>query len=840
MKANELPINNFLQSPNVQFVIPVYQRNYDWTTSQCSQLFNDIIAVETEGRGTHFIGSIVFIHEGAYSTSEVKELVIIDGQQRLTTINILYVALFRFAKENNFENEAEMLYNMFLVNQYVQNESSKLKLKQTDINSLAFKSILNHTENQFSSYSNVIENFNFFKDLIDFKNFNIIINGLKRLIFVEISLERDKDDPQRIFESLNSTGLDLSQSDLIRNFILMDLVPKEQNKIFNNIWSPIEENARDLTKQRSLVSSYIRDYLTLKSKKIPNKNKVYVEFKKKYAGYSDDDFNQELEFIKLLSSHYKKFINPNTENDPEIRRELQYISRLEINVAYPFLLQVFEDYEKGIIEKPVLIKVLKLIQSFTWRRFIVGLPTNALNKIFMTLYSDIDHEDYYESLAVSLVKKKGSSRFPTNQEIEVSLKEKDLYNIQSKNRNYLFEMLENYNNREYVDTSNESITIEHIFPRNPNEDWQNILSGQELNSFRDKYLNTIGNLTLSGNNGALSNKGFLEKKNMNLNDGEQGYLYSRMWLNDYLKSIDVWTTAEYLERQKLINDRFLKIWEYPDVDLSEFDIYDEENIFDVEDPTNKKLQYFIFENSKVDAYDITELYIYVINELFERSPQLLLNADAGSYYKIQKEASNLRSAKYLKNGYYIECGMNSQNKFKILRKILTLFNIDDLYVKLLPLDDVETSHRYTIRKSFWKELLSSLTSTKLFSNTNPSKVNWLNSGSGISGVPFTMAVTSKNACIQLTMDRASKQENKFIFKKILDNKTQIESRFGDALIWEELPEKKTSRVKFVINDVNYFNKSDWDKLIEFFTINLPRFERALSPELDKLKDNTWK
>ena len=839
MKANELPINNFLQSPNVQFVIPIYQRNYDWTTSQCSQLINDIISVETEDRGTHFIGSIVFIHEGAYSTSEVKELVIIDGQQRLTTINILYVALYRFAKENKLEKDAEMLYNMFLVNQYVQNESSKLKLKQTDVNSLAFKSILNSTENQFSSYSNVIENFNFFNDLIDSKKFHTIINGIKRLIFVEISLERDKDDPQRIFESLNSTGLDLSQSDLIRNFILMDLVPKEQNKIFNNIWSPIEENARDLTKQQSLVSSYIRDYLTLKSKKIPNKNKVYVEFKKKYADYSDDDFNQELEFIKLLSSHYKKFINPNTENDPEIRRELQYISRLEINVAYPFLLQVFEDYENGVIEKSDLIKVLKLIQSFTWRRFIIGLPTAALNKIFMTLYSDIDHEDYYESLAVSLAKKKGSTRFPTNQEIEVSLKEKDLYNIQSKNRNYMFEMLENYNNREYVDTSNESITIEHIFPRNPNEDWQDILSNDELNDFKDKYLNTIGNLTLSGNNGALSNKGFKEKKKMNINGGEQGYVYSRMWLNDYLKSIDTWTTGEYFERQKIIYERFLKIWEYPNVDISKFDIYDEENIFDVEDPTNMKLQYFIFENNKVDAYDITELYMFIMNELFERNAQLLLDANAGYYFKIQKEESNLRSGKYLKNGYYIECGMNSHNKFKILRKILSLFNIDDLSVKLVPYDSAETSDRFTIRKTFWKELLSKLSNTNLYSNISPSKANWLNSGSGISGIPFTMAISSKNACIQLTIERASKQENKLIYDRLLENKTQIESRFGNKLIWEKLPEKKTSRVKFLINDVNYFNKDDWNKLFEFFTINLPKFEQAFRPEIEKQKNIKW-
>ncbi|MCP4179614.1 MAG: DUF262 domain-containing protein, partial [bacterium] len=386
MKANELPIINFLQAPNVQFVIPVYQRNYDWTNNECKELLNDIIAVETADRGTHFIGSIVFIHEGAYSTSEVKELVIIDGQQRLTTINILYVALYRFAKDNGMQQDADMLHNMFLVNQYVQQESSKLKLKQTDTNSLAFKAIMNSTENEFSHYSNVIENFNFFKLAITQDSFITILNGLKRLIFVEISLERGKDDPQRIFESLNSTGLDLSQSDLIRNYILMDLDPKNQHKVFEQIWNPIEENARDLTKQKSLVSSYIRDYLTLRNKKIPNKNKVYIEFKKLYT-IKDEAYHQELENIKSLSTHYKKFINPSTVQEHNIRRELEYISRLEINVAFPFLLQVFEDAENGLITNEELLKVLKLIQTYTWRRFVVGLPTNALNKIFMTLYS---------------------------------------------------------------------------------------------------------------------------------------------------------------------------------------------------------------------------------------------------------------------------------------------------------------------------------------------------------------------------------------------------------------------------------------------------------------------
>ncbi|WCO02907.1 DUF4268 domain-containing protein [Psychroserpens ponticola] len=833
MKANELPIINFLQAPDVQFVIPVYQRNYDWTNNECKELLNDIIVVETTNRGTHFIGSIVFIHEGAYSTSEVKELVIIDGQQRLTTINILYVALYRFAKDNDMQQEADMVYNKFLVNQYVQQESSKLKLKQTDTNSLAFKAIMNSTENEFAHYSNVIENFNYFKLAITKDSFNTILNGLKRLIFVEISLERGKDDPQRIFESLNSTGLDLSQSDLIRNYILMDLDPKNQYKVFEQIWNPIEENARDLTKQKSLVSSYIRDYLTLRNKKIPNKNKVYIEFKKLYT-IKDEAYHQELENIKSLSTHYKKFINPSTVQEHSIRRELEYISRLEINVAFPFLLQVFEDAENGLITIEELIKVLKLIQTYTWRRFVVGLPTNALNKIFMTLYSEVDTEEYFDSIALALIKKRGSAKFPTDEDLKTALRDKDLYNIQSKNRNYMFELLENFNNREYVDTSNENITIEHIFPQNPNEDWNKNITPDDYFQFKEKYVNTIANLTLSGNNGALSNKSFQEKKSMNRQDAEQGYNFSRLWLNDYLKTIVNWDISNYDERFDLIYNRFLKIWEYPDVIIPSADNIEEQNIFNAESPTHKKLEYFIFENTKVDEEVISQMYVYVIQKLYEKNPQLLL--EATDIFKITRNSEDFRTPQELDNGYFIESNLDSNSKFSSLKKLLNLFELEDeLVIKYEDKESKDSQNRFAVRREFWKQLLPQIVNTELFGNVNPSKDHWLSSGAGISGLNYTFVITNKYARIELGITSSSKEKNKKYFKKLLSQKDSIEKAFGNALEWEELAEHKMSRIKYELTGVNLFDNADWDKMSEFLIEYLPKFESALQPAIKKLK-----
>ena len=833
MEAKQTQIQIFLQTPKVQFVIPVYQRNYDWSIQQCGDLIRDIISVEEENRVSHFIGSIVYLHEGIMITSDVRELVIIDGQQRLTTINILYVALYRFAKEKGLPQEEE-IYKSFLTNQYVQNESYKLKLKQTDSNAVAFKAILNGTENELDKYSNVKENFSYFRSQINEGNFLTILNGLKRLIFVEIALERDKDDPQRIFESLNSTGLDLSQSDLIRNFILMDLEPREQNKIYDQIWSPIEENARDVIRQKSVVSDYIRDYITLKTKRIPNKSKVYDEFKKLYSNKKDDSFQQELEMIKALSVHYRKFINPQVISDIVLKRELEYISRLEINVAYPFLLQVFEDCENGVIDQITLIRILKLIQSYTWRRFIVGLPTNALNKIFMSLYGEIDQEDYYDSLCIALLKKRGSGKYPTNQEVRTSLLDKDLYNTQSKNRSYFFEMLENFNNREFVNTNSDLITIEHIFPRNPNDQWKSDLSSSDFDQFKEVKLNTIANLTLSGNNGALSNLSFLTKRDMNNDGKEQGYSYSRLWLNDYLKKQESWDLEKYNQRFEIIFDRFIQIWQYPDVIIPKDEEDIELNIFEAGEPTNKKLEYFIFQETKVEETIVTQMFVYVIRELYKINPELLI--ENSSVIKLSMSPTEFRTPAELANGYLVEVNMDSNSKFNIIKRLLVIFDLEDeLFIKYDSEGNNKSSDRFSRRRNFWGDLLPKLNHHILFTKVNPTKDFWLSAGAGISGLAYTMLVTKSYCALEFTINRALKADNKRIYRQLESVKTEIESRFGSELIWDEMVDSKMSRVKFQVDNINFYDDTQLPVIQEFFIKNLGGFYEAFNPVIDSLR-----
>jgi hypothetical protein len=497
-------------------------------------------------------------------------------------------------------------------------------------------------------------------------------------------------------------------------------------------------------------------------------------------------------------------------------------------------LQVFEDAENGLLTNEDLIKILKLIQSYTWRRFVVGLATNALNKIFMTLYAEVDTEDYYDSIVTALVKKRGSAKFPTNEDLKTALKDKDLYNIQSKNKNYMFELLENFNNREYVDTSNENITIEHIFPQNPNEDWSKAITTDDYFMFKEKYLNTIANLTLSGNNGALSNKSFIDKKTMNNQGAEQGYNYSRLWLNDYLKSIDNWDVKSYTIRFDLIYERFLKIWEYPDVIVPISENTEEQNLFNAESPTHKKLEYFIFEDTKIDKEVVARMYFYVIERLYEKNAQLLL--EAKDIFKITRNALDFRAPQELQSGYFIESNMDSNSKFSTLKKLLPLFELEDeLLIKYADNGGITAPNRFSVRKEYWKQLLPLIKETTLFSNVNPTKDHWLSSGAGISGLAYTFVITGKYVRIELGISSSSKEQNKKYFKKLLFNKVSIENDFGSALEWEELVEYKMSRIKYEMVAVNLFDKSRWSKMNDFLINYLPKFEKAFQPYIKKLK-----
>jgi uncharacterized protein with ParB-like and HNH nuclease domain len=676
MEATRQKLNDFLSSLDTNFVIPIYQRNYDWTEAECKQLFNDIInAGETET--AHFIGSIVFIKDNIYTTNETKKLSIIDGQQRLTTITLMYIILKNIAKEIGDESLENKIFERYLINKDLK-EEDKIKLQSEGYNQEVLKQLIYGYEIGKEEYSNnLIRNYNYLRNIILKENYKTVYDGIKQLIYVDISLEKGRDNPQKIFESLNSTGLDLSQADLIRNYVLMDLEKDQQNELYNNYWGKIEKLAKD-EKGITKVSDFIRDYLTLKNKKIPNKNKVYQEFKVKYDKKEFKNLKALLSDLLDYANYYNKLINPENEKDKQIKKQLNYINNIEINVSYPFLMNVYKDYSKNIIDKDTFISVLELIQSYVWRRFIVGLPTNALNKVFMKLYEEVDKEKYLYSIQKSLMLKKGTQYFPKNKEIELALKDKDVYNIKNKNKEYFLERLENYNNKETVSIfNNEKITVEHIFPQNPDRKWKEKLNDNDYIEFKDVYIHTISNLTLSGNNGKLGNKYFTEKRDMNKNGEEQGYKFSRLWLNRYLKDLHKWDIEELNNRYEIIKERFFQIWKYPEIIIEESEYSSEVNIFDAEDPKGKDIDYMVLFDEKIDVINAKDFYKKVIQYFYSLDKTSFFNTEIPTIIDLKKDKDKCQAPLNLNNEYYYEAGISNNDKFKRIKKILTILKCED-------------------------------------------------------------------------------------------------------------------------------------------------------------------
>lgn len=678
MKANETRVDKFLASNETTFTIPVYQRNYDWTKVQCQQLFKDILAVGADDdQSAHFIGSIVYVHDDVYTASGLTELTIIDGQQRLTTLTLIYIAIYRFVLSEGNDNLAQRLFKTYLINEFAE-ESEKLKLKPTDNNKLALSQILSpNSAIKQVGYSRIIDNYRYYESCINSANVDVILKGMTRLIFVDISLDRQKDNPQRIFESLNSTGLELSQADLIRNYILMGLPRSAQEALFSKIWEPIEANARNYETNESRVSDFIRDYITMKQRDIPNKAAVYEKFKERYPVPNSTELKDALDEIRDFSILYAKLINPISEPNIYISEELKYINTLEINVAYPFLMRVYKDYNETKIDEGTFVSVLRLVQSFAWRRFLVGLPTNALNKIFMTLYDRVNPNAYLHSIEQSLVQRSGIQRFPNDSEIIQIIKERDIYNTKSKTRTYFFDRLENHKNNERVDVRSALVTVEHIFPQNPDAEWRLHLDDAEYAQLTDQYLNTIGNLTLSGNNGKLGNKWFEDKKNMNVEGGEQGYAFSRLWLNRDLKDSPTWGVAQVIARSENIAARCLEIWPAPPVDIT-IDPSDEEvNIFDAEEPKHKKLEYAVFFGRKVEFTQVAKLYVDVLRQLLDLQPEAFHGTKLGERIQLTNDKTMLRQALAISDDYFVEGNIDSTLKFDRLKVALAELGVED-------------------------------------------------------------------------------------------------------------------------------------------------------------------
>ncbi|NHA81917.1 DUF262 domain-containing protein [Helicobacter pylori] len=561
-KATTL-LNFFEENQNNQFVIPIYQRLYSWKKEQCEQLWDDIIKIGGNDKmNGHFIGSILYVRDDDTHSSP---LLIIDGQQRLTTITLLFIALRDHLNDEDefLEKFSREKIESYLINSDKDGDKKfRLILSEPDRDTLL--SLIDENKRKPSEPSlKIMENFKLFEEWIrkNTDELETIFKGLEKLMVVEISLERDKDNPQLIFESMNSTGKDLTQTDLIRNYILMGLEPEKQKIFYEKYWRAMEENFKQ---NETLFNQFVRHYLTIKTRDIPNIHKVYEAFKRyqQERGIETEALLQDLQkycgfFCQIV---FKK--EDEKEDNKDLNKALSFLVDLEMDVIYPLLLELYSDYSDGVLSKQDFIPIIYLIESYICRRAVCGLGTNSLNKVFPSFTKHIQKDEYFKSLKVHFGCLTEKQRFPNNDEFKKLFITIDFYNFQKKK--YFFERLESFDTNEPVNTK--ECTIEHIMPQTLTEEWKRDL-GENFQAIHDKYLHTIGNLTLTGYNQEYSNKSFQEKRDM-----EKGFKQSPLRLNQSLKDLS-FGEKEIEKRANDLADWALKIWTYPNLDAETLEKY---------------------------------------------------------------------------------------------------------------------------------------------------------------------------------------------------------------------------------------------------------------------------
>ncbi|GAA6986178.1 DUF262 and DUF1524 domain-containing protein [Helicobacter pylori] len=577
-----------------QLVIPIYQRLYSWEKEQCKQLWDDIIEIgRNDKMDGHFIGSILYVLDGIKHSDNT--LLVIDGQQRLTTITLLLIALRNHLSDEVKRKEIE---DHYLINSDKDGDKKfRLILSESDKDTLL--SLIDKDRRKPSEPSSkIVENFKLFEEWISKNTHKLetIFKGLDKLMIVEIAL-KGKDDPQLIFESMNSKGMELTQTDLIRNYIVMETETEKQESFYNKYWRAMEE---DFKQNKKWFDRFVRHYLTIKTRAIPNIKKVYGAFKdyRQKEGIGIEDLLKDLQkycgyFCQIA---FKK------EADKDLNKALGFLVDLEMDVIYPLLLELYSDYSDGVLSKDDFRRSIALIESYICRRTVCGLGTNSLNKVFPSFTRYIQKDEYFRSLKVHFGYLTEKQRFPNNDEFKKLFITIDFYKF--KKREYFFERLENFDRKERVYAS--EYTIEHIMPQKLTEEWERDL-GENFQEIHDKYLHTIGNLTLTGYNPEYSNKSFQEKRGM-----EGGFKDSPLRLNQGLRDLESFGEEEIKKRANDLAVLALKIWTYPEPDAETLEKYKPKK-----DKKEKKvydLSSYKFDSHSRELFDILRKEIKALDE----------------------------------------------------------------------------------------------------------------------------------------------------------------------------------------------------------------------------------
>ena len=674
MKGDAQPLIKFFDGSDKRFIIPLYQRNYDWKEENCEQLFQDLLKMHHSDRKSHFFGSIV-----SSIQSGTEDRFIIDGQQRITTVSLLLIAMVNAFKIGDIQATdsklVDKIFKRYLVDEY-QEDERKVKLKPIKKDMDAFDALLYKPKEQYLKGSNVTRNYEFFYDKIVKSNLTMdeLFETIKKLEVINIKLDED-DDPQLIFESLNSTGLDLSEADKIRNYLLMSLAPAEQDDLYTRYWNPIEESTK------YDPSSFVRDYLTMKQGKIGRIDKIYFIFKE----YAENERIGRAELLEEMH-HYAKIYSQIDNADmgtEKINRKLNQVRTLDSTVAYPFYMAFFDYAEKNGLSEEEKYRVLDIVEAYWARRIICNLPSNALNKVFATLHRDVLNNmnkavegtspTYTDVLIYLLLKKGRSSVFPKDDEVIEDFATRQVYKMPANLRMFILERMENRDSKECHDVvkqlTEKTISIEHIMPQTLSDKWKDAL-GEEWERIHQQYLHTMANLTLTGYNSQYSNLAFIEKRDM-----EKGFNDSAFRLNNYVKSCNQWTEAEMKQRQHDLLGVFMRLWPMPSTtfepakrEIESASIEDDDYEF-----TGKKIQGYFYHNVHYSVNTWKEMLIQMCNHVLLEKRSTIEWLCANEEHGFSHTPESWR--KELAPGLYVWTDNSTYTKINILRGMLNECNI---------------------------------------------------------------------------------------------------------------------------------------------------------------------
>lgn len=695
MKGYAKPLHEFIEGHKIQFVIPVYQRNYDWLIDNCDQLFSDLVKLSRSNRCSHFFGSIV-----TSSADSSYNRLVIDGQQRLTTISLLLLAGIKAVKDGAIEiseeSKIDEAYEVFLKAKFC-NSERKIKLVPIENDRIAYDKIFKE-EDSFDEDSKVTRNYRHFYDLLTRKpqalSFDQLLDTIERLQIISIELDSD-DDAQLIFESLNSTGLALTEADKIRNYLLMSLTPEEQHMCFKNYWQKIEQATENQP------TKFLRDYLTIQQQlqRPVRQSNIYYEWKK----YMDGHERKE-ELVKMLDyAHYYQQVTEAKLSTAKLSEKMRHICNIETDVTNVFFIQFLRYASANNLSEDEIFKVIDLVENYLARRIVCNMPGNALTQVFCALHKDVLKSieeyssanvelgnSYSDILTYHIMRRDGNYQLPRDMQFVESIKTRDAYHMLKPFQIFLFERLENSVHGEYNDVATDmkkkDATIEHIMPQTLNGDWKAML-GDNFEEIQDKYLHTFANLTLTGINSELSNKPFEIKRDGKKigNEIYPEYKNSKYRLTKNVTLCDKWTEIELLNRCNEIVATFLRLYPLPQTTFKPLPKPVDEVSLEDESftPTNRQLKGFRLYDNDYSETTWKDMLLRVVKMITEKYPDIVDSLyDKGTYFWTSKTA-NLGYCTQIGADKYLWTNMANKSKLACLRYLFEKCDIAESELVLL-------------------------------------------------------------------------------------------------------------------------------------------------------------